>query len=272
MALKSLAHYAAEVIRIGGNFAAGLILPRIPPRRLPKILDRKDAEALITAPLRLTDPSVRHVGHYRDAAFLELLYGSGLRVSEACSLDLDQVKIKPDPKGGEYLAIRVIGKRKKERLVVVKGPATEVLKEYIRQRDYIPGARDNPALFLNWFGERLGRGGVRIMVKKWARRALGHERAHPHLFRHTYATDLVAALGEKLRGAQELLGHDDPVTTAKYAQIDELRLLETARKHPRAQELTHAQLLHRTGEVLRAGAALACDAARLLWRSIKRRI
>lgn len=229
-ALRSLFKYAVARDFVGKDPTTDLILPRVKRRRLPRILTQEEIDTLVEAPVRLTPEEQRGVIHLRDAAVLEIFAATGIRVSEMAGLDLASV-LQRKKDGRRYAILRVIGKGDKERLVgLPDGRALDALDRYLAHRHEIAGG-DSTALFTGWHGERLTRRGILLLVKKWGRMC-GYT-VWPHLLRHTFATEIVAESGEGLRGAQEALGHENPVTTSRYAQMDEQRLLKTASLHHR---------------------------------------
>ncbi len=195
-------------------------------RRLPSFLSIEQVVKLLEAPDLATPQGLR------DRALLELLYASGLRVSELVSLNLEQVNLNTNE-------IRVWGKGAKERLVLIGRPAAEALSTYLSQgRPKLFGAkiRMTNALFINRYGERLIERGVQRILEKCANIAGIDKRVHPHLLRHTFATHLLDG-GADLRVVQELLGHADLSSTQIYTHVTKSQ----ARKvylaaHPRAQE------------------------------------
>ncbi|MCC6222687.1 MAG: tyrosine recombinase [Thermoleophilia bacterium] len=203
------------------NPAAEVELPRR-RRRLPRTLSPAEAERLIQAANGITPRQLR------DRALVELLYGSGLRVSEAVGLDRGRVDL------GERL-VRPFGKGGKERLVPLGREATEALRRYLsRGRPYLD-RRHRPELFLNAQGGALTRAGAFLILRRLAERAgLEPERVHPHLLRHSFATHLLEG-GADLRSVQELLGHADLATTELYTHVSDRRRRETYFKaHPHA--------------------------------------
>lgn len=189
-------------------------------RRLPRALSREEVDRLLSSP----DPS-RPEG-LRDLALLELLYGTGMRVAEACGLTLDVWR-----QAGT--SIRVWGKGRKERVVPLGEPARVAMEAWIsRGRPLLAGrgARAAGALFLNARGSPLTPRDARRVVARHAPRA----GVSPHTLRHTYATHLLLG-GAGLRDIQELLGHADISTTGVYTHLDGNRLAEVHRaSHPRA--------------------------------------
>jgi integrase/recombinase XerD len=204
------------------NPAAAVALPRR-TRRLPKTLSPGEAERLIEAANGAAPRALR------DRALVELLYGAGLRVSEAVQLD----------KGGVDLddrLVRVIGKGDKERIVPVGRQAAESLRRYLaRGRPYLD-RRHRPELFLNAKGGPLTRSGAFLILRRLAEKAgLEPERVHPHLLRHSFATHLLEG-GADLRSVQEMLGHADLSTTELYTHVSDRRRRELYfQAHPHAR-------------------------------------
>jgi integrase/recombinase XerD len=204
------------------NPAAAVALPRR-TRRLPKTLSPGEAERLIEAANGAAPRALR------DRALVELLYGAGLRVSEAVQLD----------KGGVDLddrLVRVIGKGDKERIVPVGRQAAESLRRYLaRGRPYLD-RRHRPELFLNAKGGPLTRSGAFLILRRLAEKAgLEPGRVHPHLLRHSFATHLLEG-GADLRSVQEMLGHADLSTTELYTHVSDRRRRELYfQAHPHAR-------------------------------------
>jgi integrase/recombinase XerC len=193
-------------------------------KRLPSFLTVDEVERLLNAP-DLSKPQGQ-----RDRALLELLYASGLRVSELVSLNLNQINLDTNE-------IRVWGKGSKERVVLMGKPATEALRNYLRQsRPRFLGEKRNNAIFLNRYGQRIPERRVQKMLEDYAARAGIGKRVHPHMLRHTFATHLLDG-GADLRVVQELLGHAQLSSTQIYTHVTKSQ----ARKvylaaHPMAQE------------------------------------
>jgi integrase/recombinase XerD len=206
----------------GDNPAAELKLPRR-ARKLPRTLSPGEAERLIAAANGVTPRALR------DRALVELLYGAGLRVSEAVGLE----------KGGVDLddrLVRVTGKGGKERVVQVGRPAVDALRRYLaRGRPYLD-RRHRPELFLNAKGGGLTRTGAFLILRRLAEVAgLEPGRVHPHLLRHSFATHLLEG-GADLRSVQELLGHADLGTTELYTHVSDRRRRELYfEAHPHAR-------------------------------------
>jgi integrase/recombinase XerC len=193
-------------------------------KRLPEFLTLDEVERLLNAP-DLSKPQGQ-----RDRALLELLYASGLRVSELVRLDLGEVNLDT----GE---IRVWGKGSKERMVLMGKPATEALRNYLEQgRPKFLGEKRTNALFINRYGQRLPERRVQKMLEDYAKKAGIEKRVHPHILRHTFATHLLDG-GADLRVVQELLGHAQLSSTQIYTHVTKGQ----ARKvylsaHPMAKE------------------------------------
>ena len=191
------------------NPAAALTLPRR-ARTLPKTLSAGEAERLIAAAVG-TKPR-----DLRDHALVELLYGAGLRVSEAVGLGKTGVDL-------DGRLVQVVGKGGKERIVPVGRPAVDALRRYLsRGRPYLD-TRHRPELFLNARGGGLTRAGAFLILRRLAEKAgLDPLRIHPHLLRHSFATHLLEG-GADLRSVQEMLGHADLSTTELYTHVSDRR-------------------------------------------------
>ena len=188
-------------------------------QRLPFHLDIDQATTLVEAPA----DDQRHAP--RDRAILELLYSSGLRVSELTGLDIGDL----DLAGG---MVRVLGKGGKERIVPVGSRALEAIRAYLMQRGELAGSG---ALFLNTRGDRINRRSVGRIVDTHVLRIAAFKRISPHALRHTFATHLLEG-GADLRAIQELLGHASLSTTQKYTHVGIDRLMEVYDKaHPKAR-------------------------------------
>jgi len=175
-------------------------------KRLPTFLTLEEIERLLKAP-DLSTPQGQ-----RDRALLELLYASGLRVSEVVSLNLGQI----DLDTGE---IRVRGKGSKERITLMGKPAINALTTYLNQgRPKLLSKRGSSALFLNRYGGRLTVRSVQKTLEKYAKIANVGKRVHPHMLRHTFATHLLDG-GADLRVVQELLGHANLSSTQIYTHV-----------------------------------------------------
>ncbi|MEO3783574.1 site-specific tyrosine recombinase XerD [Actinocorallia sp. B10E7] len=199
------------------------VRPPAAPRRLPKAISLADVERLLGA---AGDDSARGL---RDRALLELLYGSGARISEAVGLDLDDVEL-------DEGVVRVSGKGSKVRIVPIGGYAARALEAYlVRARPrLVKVGRGTPALFLNARGGRLSRQGAWMVLGAAAERA-GLTDVSPHTLRHSFATHLLER-GADVRVVQELLGHASVTTTQVYTLVTVRLLREVyATAHPRAR-------------------------------------
>jgi integrase/recombinase XerD len=203
------------------NPAAALELPkRI--RKLPRTLAPSEVERLIDAAAGTTPRSLR------DRALVELLYGAGLRVSEAVGLDRRAVDL-------DERIVRALGKGSKERLVPLGRPGVDALRRYIAMGRPHLDRRHRPELFLNARGGPPTRAGAFLILRRLAEKAgLEPQRVHPHLLRHSFATHLLEG-GADLRSVQEMLGHADLSTTELYTHVSDRRRRELYfRAHPHA--------------------------------------
>jgi integrase/recombinase XerD len=201
-------------------------------KKLPGVLSPAQVRALLGA-VRAPEHGARDAQpmHLRDRALLELLYASGLRASEVCSLSTTDVL--------ETLGVlRVTGKGNKQRLVPMGQPARDAVAEYLKHcRPLLrrPGARDAGKLLLSHSGRPLERVRVWQLVTHYARAANLHD-VHPHTLRHSFATHLLMG-GADLRVVQEMLGHADIATTQIYTHVDRSRLKSVHRQfHPRERK------------------------------------
>jgi integrase/recombinase XerD len=206
----------------GDNPAAALDLPKR-ACTLPRTLSATEAERLVESAAGVTPRDLRN------RALLELLYGAGLRVSEATGLERGGVDL-------ERALVRVTGKGDKQRVVPVGRAAVEALRVYLSRGRPFLDSRHRPELFLNARGGPLTRAGAFLIVRAAAAKAgLDPARVHPHLLRHSFATHLLEG-GADLRSVQEMLGHADLSTTELYTHISDRRRRETYfAAHPHAK-------------------------------------
>lgn len=222
-ALRSMLNWAAGRGFIDSSPARELITPKL-DKPLPRALKASEAGALCELPPG-DDPE-----GLRDRAVLEVLYGSGLRVSELCGLDVDDLDLVAG-------LVRVLGKGRKQRRVPLSEPACEALRAYLGgARASLLARRDQPAephaVFVNARAGRLGPRSVRSLLEKYLR-ASGRS-ASPHDLRHSFATHLLDN-GADLRAVQELLGHESLATTQIYTHVSTERLrIVYEQSHPRA--------------------------------------
>lgn len=222
--LTTLRSFAAFLLREGklASDPTALLAPPRQWRNLPKFLSHNEIERLLAAP----DPEAP--SGLRDRAMLELLYASGLRVSELCELQLSDFN-------AELGVVRVIGKGNKQRLVPAGRAAVRAIGEYLdRGRPAILGRRASKHLYVTARGSRMTRQGFWKLLAKYGVRAGLARRLSPHVVRHSFATHLLEG-GADLRSVQTLLGHADISTTQIYTHVMRSRLREVLdRHHPRA--------------------------------------
>jgi integrase/recombinase XerD len=206
--------------KIRKNPARLLDSPRL-SRRLPEILNQTEVDRLLARP----DPE--HPLGQRDRAMLELLYATGLRVSELVSLKVTHINL-------EAGYVRTLGKGAKERIVPMGERAVEALRTYLAHgRARLVKGRNIPYLFLNVRGGGLTRQGFWKIIKNHGRKAGIRKRITPHSIRHSFASHLLEA-GADLRSVQVMLGHSDIATTQIYTHVTRARLRKLHEKcHPR---------------------------------------
>lgn len=222
--LASIRAFYSFLLRDGlidGDPTANLESPKI-EKRLPHVLSVQDVEVL------LNSPDLRESAGLRDKAMLELLYASGIRVSELVSLNIDDVNLNMG-------FLKCYGKGSKERIIPLGSVALKYLHDYtLRSRHQLLRNKEETSLFLNHHGQRLTRQGFWKIIKKYAKQANIKKDITPHTLRHSFATHLLEN-GADLRSVQEMLGHADISTTQIYTHITKSRLKEVyAKTHPRA--------------------------------------
>ena len=222
-AIKSLFGYLHGEELIKHNPAEQLSSPRV-GRSLPRTLTIQEVDALLEQPGRWDTPEAA-----RDQAMIELLYATGMRVSEFVSLDLSSIELQ-----GSQASVRCIGKGRRERLIPIHSAAVSALHHYLQDaRPKLARGRREAALFINRRGERLTRQGVWLIIKNYAREA-GISGVTPHTLRHSFATHLLRGAAP-LRNVQELMGHANISTTQLYTQLTDEHLRDVYdRAHPRA--------------------------------------
>jgi len=198
--------------------------------RLPIVLRSAEADLLVEAPPEARtddlDPIEAAIA-VRDRAILELLYGSGLRVSEVAGLTVDRVDL---VRG----RVRVMGKGSKEREVPMSEPSVVALRDWTRSGRPRLASATSPALFFNRRRRPIGARDIRALVEGYSRRLLPGRRVTPHTLRHSFATHLLEG-GADIRAVQELLGHASVATTQRYTHVSRSRLVQAyERSHPRA--------------------------------------
>jgi len=244
-AIRAFGRYLRREGVIEGDPAALVGTPKR-EHRIPTHLAVGEMTALLDAP-GTSDPLGR-----RDKAILELFYASGLRLSELCGLDVEDLNL-------SARVVRVLGKGRKERIVPFNQTAADALRAWLRDREPLrsagsegpadirrpkagagrsvrsgPGRRQREPLFLNYRGGRLSTRSVDKIVRKYVAQCSTRYGISPHALRHSFATHLLEA-GADLRAIQELLGHARLSTTQRYTHVNAAQLIETYRKaHPKA--------------------------------------
>ena len=217
--LRSFFDFCIKRGLIKSNPAKEVPSPKV-PKRVPKFLTVDEVFAL------LDSPSTNDALGRRDKGILELLYASGLRVSELVGLNLPDVDLKEG-------TVRVLGKGRKERIVPVGKKACDSLRNYLDLRPALTNESDG-AIFVNRSGTRLSTRAVERLLIKYIKQSGIQKAATPHVLRHTFATHLLNA-GADMRGIQELLGHSSLSTTQKYTHVGIEKMMEVYDKaHPKA--------------------------------------
>lgn len=220
-AIKSFYHFLFREGILDSDPTANLESPKL-EKRLPRVLSVAEVDRLLRQP-----DTVKPRG-LRDKAMLELLYATGIRVSELVALNIDQVNL-------DVGYVRCLGKGSKERIIPLGSLAAESVGAYLRQaRVKLNPGPGETALFLNHHGRRMTRQGFWKIIKHYARLAGIQKKLAPHTLRHSFATHLLEN-GADLRSVQEMLGHADITTTQIYTHLTRGHLTEVYRKsHPRA--------------------------------------
>ncbi len=220
-AVRSLFKFMQREGAIEINVARLVRTPKA-PKTIPSVMTAEQTNTLID---EVAAKDLDRPFPARDLAIFEMLYGCGLRISELCGLNLDDIDF-------EERWLRVRGKGKKERQSPFGSKAAAALEKYLALREPRP---DERAVFLNHRGVRLGTRGARGIVKFYTTMLTGDSSLHPHSFRHAFATHLLSD-GADLRAIQELLGHARLSTTQKYTQVSLTELMAVYdRSHPKAK-------------------------------------
>lgn len=192
------------------------------PQKLPRVLSEEEVDRLMQAPQGITPIQLR------DKAMLELLYATGMRVSELVNLNMQQLNL-------DLAYVRCLGKGNKERIIPLGALAAESIKKYLEKgRPLLLKNPHETTIFINHHGKRMSRQGFWKIIKKRASESQIGKEITPHTLRHSFATHLLAN-GADLRSVQELLGHADVSTTQIYTHLTKSKLKEIYLKaHPRA--------------------------------------
>ena len=219
-AIRAFFRYLIASGSASRNPAIGITTPKS-PRKLPRTLDTDQTGKLVE--IRGGDPIT-----VRDRAILEILYSSGLRLSELVGLDLDSIDY------GDAI-VTVTGKGKKTRKVPVGRYAMKAIKEWLQVRPTLAGEGEQ-ALFTSRLGSRISARAVQLRLRDWAIKQGLATHVHPHMLRHSFATHILESSSD-LRAVQELLGHADISTTQVYTHLDFQHLAKVYdRAHPRAKK------------------------------------
>jgi integrase/recombinase XerC len=219
--IKSFFRYLIKNEIIKKNPAVIVTSPKL-ESRLPIIIDIKQASKIMELPSSSTFEGIR------DRAILELFYGAGLRLSELCSLLIENINF-------ETNTIRVMGKRRKERVLPMGSYIKETLKKYLKLRGNIKPTTNNSIVFVDKNGKPLYPLAIQRMVKKNMSKLSEQEHLSPHVLRHAFATHLLDK-GADLFAVKELLGHESLSTTQIYTHVSTERLKKVYKQaHPRAE-------------------------------------
>ncbi|WP_310225174.1 site-specific tyrosine recombinase XerD [Paenibacillus qinlingensis] len=222
VSLRSFFQYMVKERIIDSDPSVFVEVPKL-EKRLPKILSIHEVEKLLEA------PQAEQVNGARDKAMLELLYATGIRVSELVSLNIADVNL-------EMGFIRCVGKAEKERMIPLSGIAMRMLDTYIKQyrMKLLKRSPEEDALFIGHLGTRMTRQGFWKIMKRYAVETQITNEITPHTLRHSFAAHLIEN-GADLRSVQEMLGHSDISSTQLYVQVTKLKMKDVYnRAHPRA--------------------------------------
>jgi tyrosine recombinase XerC len=219
-ALRSFFKYLMREGVVEANPARTVATPKR-EKQLPSVMQTAEVALLIEQADASTTLGMR------DRAFLELLYASGLRISELVGIDLDDFELRAK-------LVKVRGKGSKERIVPFGSKAEEAVRAWLEVRGELAHDPEEQALFVNYRGQRITTRSVRRLFDGYIRKAALRAGISPHTMRHSFATHLLNS-GADLRGIQELLGHSSLSTTQKYTHLNDWQLIEVYKKaHPRA--------------------------------------
>ena len=217
-AIRAFYRYLLKQGKVKNNPAEGIIAPKT-PRKLPKALD-------VDQTVQLVEINDRDTLAIRDKAMLELVYSSGLRLSELVGLNLNDIDY-------DDRVVTVMGKGKKTRTVPIGQHAIKAIKNWLKQRQSLVSESEQ-AMFVSQRGKRINSRSVQQRLKGWAIKQGLSTHVHPHMLRHSFASHMLESSGD-LRAVQELLGHADISTTQVYTHLDFQHLAQVYDKaHPRA--------------------------------------
>lgn len=223
VSIRALYQYMVKERRMENDPSMHMETPK-QEKRIPKVLSVSEMERLLESPLTSTPNGMR------DKAMLEVLYATGIRVSELISLDVDSVNLTVG-------FIRCVGKAGKERVVPLGGIASQYVTEYIEtmRPKLLKHSKLEEALFINHLGTRITRQGFWKIIKRYALESDIRMEITPHTLRHSFAAHLLEN-GADLRSVQEMLGHADISTTQIYTQVGRGKIKDVYnRTHPRAK-------------------------------------
>jgi len=221
--LRAFFKYLIKTGEMEANPTLALVSPK-KAKTLPNFLREEEIQKALQS---ITQDSVSGV---RDRTVLELLYGTGMRLSELVSLNLDNLDLVAG-------TVRVHGKGGKERLIPIGKNTGAVVKDYLFRRKELHPVMGNQAFFLNRKGDRISSRGVQLLVHKWLNKASEKKKLSPHVLRHTFATHLLDR-GADIKAVKELLGHASLSTTQVYTHVTMDRLKKVYRQaHPRAESI-----------------------------------
>jgi len=219
-ALRSFFKYLVREGRVEANPARTVATPK-KEKHLPAVLQTSDVALLLEQPDSTVTLGIR------DAAWMELLYASGLRIGELVGIDIDDVELRAR-------LVKVHVKGSKERIVPFGTKAETALRAWLSVRGELVHDVEEQALFVNYRGKRITTRSVRRLFDDYLKKASLRAGISPHTMRHSFATHLLNA-GADLRGIQELLGHASLSTTQKYTHLNDWQLIAVYKKaHPRA--------------------------------------
>lgn len=215
--LKSLYDYMLDLEKITKNPCDEIKSPKI-PKNLPKFLTEEEV-------IKLLDIKCLKPIDYRNKAMLELLYATGMRISELLNLELSNINFEDE-------SVKVMGKGSKERIIPISDISIRYLKEYIDEyRNFILKTNQSEYVFINYNGKKMSRQGFFKILKKICNECGINKEISPHILRHSFATHLLNN-GADLRIIQELLGHENISTTEIYSHISHEKIKEDYSLHP----------------------------------------